>query len=304
MYNTPDLVVRAFGQEPAKEMNDEADEAKTAVTVEAGSPCLSELVWINAFLSTREFKFEADDTLVEAESSCQRLGMWYLRLTIAGDGWCLIVSLPSFRNRFDRFFLLLPWFPTPSHMVALWWLLLGQFSQETRAFAALLIRRRARPRITSTRRVALVIAGWVSWWFWIAPNVSLSQCSRWHVWGVSLWIRQGRDCCDRGNQKFKIQRKKRDRICLQIDGPTCLMLSGHVLRIAVPQVPWATRIIQEHTAICWSWVLYIYFIYIQRIERNQGFTVVIKSLKCYIFFIDSAVFFKNMLGRLGWVMLA
>ena len=44
MYNTPDLVVRAFGQEPAKEMNDEADEAKTAVTVEAASPCLSELV--------------------------------------------------------------------------------------------------------------------------------------------------------------------------------------------------------------------------------------------------------------------
>ena len=222
MYNTLDLVVRAFGQEPAKEMNDEADEAKTAVTVEAASPCFSELVWINAFLSTREFKFEADDTLVEAESSCQRLGMWYLWLTIAGDGWCLIASLPSFRNRFDKFFLLLPWFRTPSHMVALWWLLMGQFSQETRAFAALLIRRRARPRISSTGRVAVVVAGWVSWWFWIAPNVSLSQCSRWHVWGVSLWIRQGRNCCDRGITNYsKFNERSRTVYRLMVRHVSC-----------------------------------------------------------------------------------
>ncbi len=37
------------------------------------------------------------------------------------------------------------------------------------------------------------------------------------------------------------QRKKQDKISLQIDGPTCLMLSGHVLRMAVPRVPWATQ---------------------------------------------------------------
>ena len=215
-------------------------------------------------------------------------------LPLAGDGWCLIASLPFFRNRFDKFFVLLPWFPTPSHMVALWWLLLGQFSQETRAFAALLIRRRARPRITSTGRVAVVLAGWVSWWFWIAPNVlchsaadDTSEAYRYGYGKAGIVV----------TEASKIIQTSTKEAGQNLFADWWFDMS-HAVRPCTEKCRPASVVGNSDHSGAHCYLLILGTSYIQRIERNQGFTVVIKSLKCCIFFLILLYFLK--ICWVGW----